>query len=136
MARKSSGWGNYPVVKSEVLGFSSETELRERLGTDGVIAQGLLRSYGDSALSEHAITTLRFNRFLSFDPGTGLLACEAGVSLSDISFSFVALTYDVLKMRWGFIDTSGRMVIEPVYQSTFGFSEGLAFVMITSPEDE
>lgn len=89
MARPVSGWGNYPVVESEVLGFSSEDELRERLGRDGVIAQGLLRSYGDSALSEHAISTLRFNRFLAFDPATGELSCESGVALSDILDVFV-----------------------------------------------
>jgi len=89
MTRPLSGWGKYPVVESEVLGFSSETELRERLGVHGVIAQGLLRSYGDSALSEHAITSLRFNRFLSFDPATGLLSCESGVSLSDMLDVFV-----------------------------------------------
>jgi len=84
MTRPTSGWGNYPVVESEVLGFSSEAELSERLRAEGVIAQGLLRSYGDSALSERAITTSSFNRFLSFQPETGMLTCESGVSLSDI----------------------------------------------------
>lgn len=72
------------MVDSEVLGFSSEDELRRRLRTEGVIAQGLLRSYGDSALSEQAITTLRFNRLLSFESETGMLTCESGVPLSDI----------------------------------------------------
>jgi FAD/FMN-containing dehydrogenase len=84
MTRLTSGWGNYPVVESEVLGFSNEEELRERLAREGVIAQGLLRSYGDSALSERAITTSSYNRFLSFQPETGTLICESGVSLSDI----------------------------------------------------
>lgn len=35
-----------------------------------------------------------------------------------------------IKNRWGFIDKSGTIVIEPKYSDAFGFSEGLAAVEI------
>src|SRR5262249_21269080 len=50
------------------------------------IARGLGRSYGDSALNENAgvVVQTRLNRFLAFDATTGILECEAGVSLAEI----------------------------------------------------
>jgi FAD/FMN-containing dehydrogenase len=50
------------------------------------IARGLGRSYGDAALNADAgvIVHDRLARFLAFDPVTGELSCEAGVSMADI----------------------------------------------------
>jgi FAD/FMN-containing dehydrogenase len=47
---------------------------------------GLRRSYGDSCLNTAGavIEMCGLNRFISFDPATGVLRAEAGVSLSDI----------------------------------------------------
>ena len=51
-----------------------------------LIARGLGRSYGDAALNDGGAVLLdtRLSRFLSFDPATGILECEAGVSLEEI----------------------------------------------------
>jgi hypothetical protein len=35
-----------------------------------------------------------------------------------------------LKWKWGFIDRSGKLVVEPQYDYTHGFSEGLAGVKL------
>ncbi|MCC7516401.1 MAG: FAD-binding oxidoreductase [Pseudomonadales bacterium] len=47
---------------------------------------GLGRSYGDSCLNEHGVLlhASALNRFIAFNRETGLLRCEAGVSLADI----------------------------------------------------
>ncbi len=44
------------------------------------------RSYGDSCLNPHGVLwrTTGLDHFASFDPATGLLACESGVLLRDI----------------------------------------------------
>ena len=44
------------------------------------------RSYGDSCLNNggHLLATRGLDRFLAFDPETGLIRCEAGVLLSEI----------------------------------------------------
>ena len=50
------------------------------------IARGLGRSYGDTAVNGGGGVLLqeRLNRMLDFDPKTGVLECESGVSLEEI----------------------------------------------------
>jgi FAD/FMN-containing dehydrogenase len=77
------GWGRLPAPGREVLG-----EDLERLTRDAVLSRGLGRSYGDSSLPppgrvEVAGTRLA-DRFLQFDPNTGVLRAEAGLSLNEI----------------------------------------------------
>jgi FAD/FMN-containing dehydrogenase len=52
-----------------------------------ILAQGLKRSYGDAALltGGRVIDMSRLDRMLDFDPATGWLRCEAGVSIADIA---------------------------------------------------
>jgi FAD/FMN-containing dehydrogenase len=59
------------------------------------IARGLGRSYGDAALNAGAgvISFTRLNRFLAFDSATGVLECEAGVSLAEILDCFLPRGY-------------------------------------------
>lgn len=56
---------------------------------------GLGRSYGDSCLNQGGtlLLTRGLSRFISFDPATGLLACEAGVSLGEILARFAPLGF-------------------------------------------
>lgn len=87
---KISNWGNYPVIDAEYKSFYTEAELKTLLKeSDECIARGLGRCYGDSALSSTIIGTTHFNHMLSFDEATGLLECEAGVSLEEILDVFV-----------------------------------------------
>ena len=52
----------------------------------GVLARGGGRAYGDAALNDggNVILTTRLNRLLSFDPITGEVACEPGVTFADL----------------------------------------------------
>jgi FAD/FMN-containing dehydrogenase len=55
-----------------------------------LIPRGAGRSYGDAAFNPAATMLMaRRNRFLAFDPATGVLTCEAGVTLADILDTFV-----------------------------------------------
>src|SRR5690606_10284946 len=51
-----------------------------------VLPQGNARSYGDSCMNHGGlVASTRFlRRFMSFNPDTGVLQCEAGVQLMDI----------------------------------------------------
>lgn len=53
---------------------------------ESVLPYGLGRSYGDCCLNDgHVLLdTHALDRFIAFDPATGELECEAGVSLADI----------------------------------------------------
>ncbi|MCK4577274.1 MAG: FAD-binding oxidoreductase [Candidatus Marinimicrobia bacterium] len=85
-----SGWGNYPHIHSNVFDYANETELLYTLQKHcEIIPFGNGRSYGDSALNKNIINTKKCNYFLSFDEGSGVLHCQAGVLLSEILEVFV-----------------------------------------------
>jgi FAD/FMN-containing dehydrogenase len=84
-----SGWGKYPVARCEVLAPDSVEQLRAGL-RPGSIARGLGRSYGDPALNDGGtvIDCTKLDRYLAFDEQTGVLTCEAGVSLRQLIEDF------------------------------------------------
>ena len=90
MTTRLSGWGcnlradcvlREPEVPEQVAGWM------DRAGT---IARGLGRSYGDAALNGggQVLGTTRLDRYLGFDDASGVLSCEAGVSLEQIIRDF------------------------------------------------
>jgi FAD/FMN-containing dehydrogenase len=87
-----SSWGRYPPhVQSSAI----EPDLVGRAivwpTTGSILPVGLGRSYGDLCLnSGNSITPMAgFRHFLAFDQHTGIVRCEAGVSLRDILDVFV-----------------------------------------------
>ena len=82
-----AGWGRHPVETCRVFRPEGIEELQEVVaeGSGSLIARGLGRSYGDAALNpEGVLLARRLDRLLDFDAGTGVLHCEAGVSLAEI----------------------------------------------------
>ena len=85
--RSLSGWGRYPqepatCIRPERIGLAKKSATQSH----NIIARGLGRSFGDTALNKDndVLFCERLNRLLSFDRPTGVLECEAGVSLDDI----------------------------------------------------
>ncbi len=88
-SQRLSGWGNYPVEHCRVSRPEKATELAQIVacGADrDYISRGLGRAYGDSALNRDGgvIDGTRLDHLLSFDEQTGVLQCEAGVSLAEV----------------------------------------------------
>lgn len=82
---KVTNWGLYPTAEAEVRSFSSPRQaVAETKDWEDFIPRGLGRCYGDSSLSERILDTTHFNRFLDFDPDTGILRCQSGVSFKEI----------------------------------------------------
>ncbi len=78
-------WGRYPKIENESVALTSNTTLRSYLKeVDECIAYGNGRSYGDSALNRHLITTRSHHYFLDFDAHRGILHVECGILLSEI----------------------------------------------------
>jgi FAD/FMN-containing dehydrogenase len=83
-----SGWGGLAVPGREV-----RSEDLVSVARDATLTRGLGRSYGDSALPPPGVTTVagsvRADRLLAFDPGSGLVRAEAGLSLRELIWTFL-----------------------------------------------
>jgi decaprenylphospho-beta-D-ribofuranose 2-oxidase len=84
-----AGWGNYPTATCNVYRPEKLAEVRALASSNdqsSLIPRGLGRSYGDAALNENAGVLLyeRLNRLLDFNPITGDLTAEAGVTFEEI----------------------------------------------------
>jgi FAD/FMN-containing dehydrogenase len=85
-----NGWGNTTPALCRVLRPERGRDLRAIVALDGdnrgLIARGLGRSYGDSALNDGGRVVLdqKLDRLIGFDPEAGVLECEAGVSLGEL----------------------------------------------------
>jgi FAD/FMN-containing dehydrogenase len=93
-----SGWGRFPVESCRLFRPEKPSHLPSILDSPesaSYIARGLGRSYGDAALNREGgvISFIRLNRFLAFDPGSGVLECEAGVSFEEILRYFLPRGY-------------------------------------------
>ena len=86
-----SGWGRYPRAACRVLAPDTRAEAAEVLAAEpSLIPRGQGRSYGDAALNPAAtLRTGRMDRIRAFDPGTGRVTAEAGMTLADLLQVFV-----------------------------------------------
>lgn len=91
-AMTTSGWGKFPTISAHVTAPTSAAAL-ERLLAHSVsaenksIARGAGRSYGDSALADHLISTRYLDNFLGLttsEHGEMVLHCGAGLSLEQV----------------------------------------------------
>lgn len=95
-SRELAGWGRTPAYATRVARPEQLERLAALVGGDApVIGRGLGRSYGDAAVNPAGVTVLieRLNRMLDFDPRTGVLRCEAGVSIQDLIEVFLPRGY-------------------------------------------
>lgn len=83
-------WGRYPRRPQSGVTFFWPDELKSALKnvSNGapVLPVGLGRSYGDVPLNSDGqlLFVRHLNRLLAFDPASGILKCEAGVSLQQV----------------------------------------------------
>ena len=79
-----TGWGRFPVAAAE----ERRSEDLLRLTFRAPLTRGLGRAYGDAALpgphDRRVANSTLANRILEFDPDTGVLTAEAGLSLDEI----------------------------------------------------
>jgi FAD/FMN-containing dehydrogenase len=79
-------WGRYPAALHKGEAFPRWRAEIELPSARPLLAFGQGRSYGDSCLNDGGslIRTSGLDRFISFDTATGVLRCEAGVTLAQI----------------------------------------------------
>jgi decaprenylphospho-beta-D-ribofuranose 2-oxidase len=89
MNRTITNWGKYPERSVDWWAPTQAESLAQFPDSHGWIARGMGRCYGDSALADHVVSTLNLRHLLDFQPDTGLLTCEAGVTFDAILKVFV-----------------------------------------------
>ncbi len=88
------GWGRFTKALCHLYRPERVKEVSALLKSEepnGILPRGLGRAYGDAALNSNGALILmeRLDRMLAFNPETGVLKCEAGVSLADIIQTFL-----------------------------------------------
>lgn len=91
MQPKLMSFGNFAhnlETQSNCYRPDSEKQIEEFLITseESILARGAGTSYNDCCLNDQQsiIDTTRLNHFLSFDPASGLLVCQGGVTFADL----------------------------------------------------
>ena len=84
-----TGWGRIDPTVAHVAepgGRDEVAGLLQAVPARGVIARGLGRSYNNAAQNDGGLVIVMtgLNRVLSLDPDTGVVICEAGVSLDQL----------------------------------------------------
>jgi FAD/FMN-containing dehydrogenase len=83
--KRVANWGNYPVLETEEKTVSFTEQITDTLlGSDGVIARGNGRCYGDASLAAKTISTLKYDKILSFDTEKGIFECQSGITLDQV----------------------------------------------------
>jgi FAD/FMN-containing dehydrogenase len=81
-------WGRYPKLHATMVPMNWQTDFPANIQgvANGALAVGMGRSYGDSCLLKdgNLLLTTGMNRLLGFDPETGILTAEAGITLGQI----------------------------------------------------
>jgi FAD/FMN-containing dehydrogenase len=81
-------WGRYPAYSANVIPLHWQSDFPAVTASihNGALPVGMGRSYGDVCLLKggNLLLTTAMNRLISFDPDSGLLTAEAGVTLAQI----------------------------------------------------
>lgn len=85
MNHPGQSWGRFPQARQRVVPITNRHESLPPAATS-LLPYGNGRSYGDSCLNDGGtlLHSRAMDRFISFDPCTGLLRCEPGVLFSEI----------------------------------------------------
>ena len=85
MKKKIANWGNYPIIESDEKAFSFTKEFQEYTNQNKhFIARGNGRCYGDASLAPNTLSTLKYDKIISFDTTNGLFECQSGLTLDRI----------------------------------------------------
>jgi decaprenylphospho-beta-D-ribofuranose 2-oxidase len=85
MKKTIANWGNYPLMETDENTFSFAGEISDMVSeNENIIARGNGRCYGDASLAKHTLSTLKYDKILSFDKTTGIFECQSGITLDQV----------------------------------------------------
>ena len=85
MKKQIANWGNYPAMEADEESFVFDEQLDTLVNKqEPFIARGNGRCYGDASLGYRTISTLKYDKILSFDKQNGIFECQSGITLDQI----------------------------------------------------
>ncbi|HEY0679700.1 MAG TPA: FAD-binding oxidoreductase [Chitinophagaceae bacterium] len=85
MKKQIANWGNYPMMESDEKSFAFDEQLKEVIRKEGsLIPRGNGRCYGDASLADVTVSTLKYDKILSFNTSDGILECQSGITLDQV----------------------------------------------------
>lgn len=85
MKKQIANWGNYPAMESDERSFAFDEQLKQVVASEGsFIPRGNGRCYGDASLADRTVSTLKYDKILSFDTQNGVLECQSGITLDQV----------------------------------------------------
>lgn len=85
MEKRLANWGNYPALSCDETTFSQEEQIQDFISSHtSVIARGNGRCYGDASLAAFSVSTLKYDKVLTFDAVNGIFECQSGITLDQI----------------------------------------------------
>lgn len=85
MKKNIGNWGNYPVIETNEESFVFDEQLDVLIKeAQPFIPRGNGRCYGDASLGERTISTLKYDKILSFDIPKGIFECQSGITLDQV----------------------------------------------------
>lgn len=82
-----ASWGRYPKLQQQIIAVNWRDEFPRRMPSGKTaLPAGMARSYGDVGLNADnaLLLTTSMDRILAWDPQTGHIRCEAGMTLADL----------------------------------------------------
>src|SRR5580692_4157918 len=85
MKKQIANWGNYPAMEADEESFVFDDQLDKLIKKgESFIPRGNGRCYGDASLSGRTISTLKYDKILSFDKENGIFECQSGITLDHV----------------------------------------------------
>ncbi len=85
MIQNVTNWNNYPIVEADKFSFDYKDDVTSKLqDLSDLGIRGNGRCYGDASLSSTIVSSLRYDKIISFDKTKGIVKCQSGLLLSDL----------------------------------------------------
>jgi decaprenylphospho-beta-D-ribofuranose 2-oxidase len=85
MKKQIANWGNYPAMESDEKSFAFDEQLQAVIKSESnFIPRGNGRCYGDASLADVTVSTLKYDKILSFNTVNGILECQSGITLDQV----------------------------------------------------
>ena len=136
------GWGRYPRCCSTLLTADSVASVRAlQRDLEGYVARGAGRAYGDAGVGLPSTIAMRsLDRMRHFDPASGVLTVEAGVTLKDVIDALLPRGWFVPVVPGTSFVTVGGMVAADVHGKNHhrcgGFGHHVISLVLLAPSGE